>query len=926
MTEPDDFDLQYADELEMIEEVDEDNPNDSNVNVFPSTPGVSRSINMTPFQPASSIDSPLMSQINKNLEDSSFRGGKRFASTPFPGGGRSSASNSHEGMSRKRRLDDIFGDIGDICEEEEPQITNEPYKKAKSEEEKDMELIEMIVNARKKLHSQMLKPGKRSNIEHLDDVRAFKMQNLSYTVPKWPFIKLRQADEDKIYVRCHSEEFEKNQLKEIAFKRQEDGFFGEDKSKIWNEASEINAKRMLRTTQSQEDEQPVEVFETGDMHLWVEQYKPRTYIDLLSDESCNKNLLKWIKLWDKVVFNREVPSVDKKPKAQQKLNTFNKKTGRFEQTGGWIKKNRWNLNTELDENGRPMQRIALLCGPPGLGKTTLALTVAKHAGYNVVEINASDDRTPETFRLALESSTQMKSVFSNDRRPNCIVLDEIDGAPSSSIDFLLRFAAGITKKGKKKDLNRPIICICNDPYVASLRLLRQQAFVINVPQTDSAKLVDRLLQIAKMQKIRVDMSTLFALAEKTGNDIRSCLSLLQFFSCTKKEITLMDVIRSNVGQKDQQKELYSIWRAIFQIQRPSKAQITQQEQSQGAALTTLTPDLRLEYVVDTVSKSFDYEKLMQGVFENYLYQKQPDPNLKGLSEAADWFSYDDLLQTAVHHSQNYSLYGYLAYSFAAWHFLFATLAWPKINFPNKSYEISQKLLTTKNILSALRKNLEATKRGIGDTQKIMNVDSLPFVKLILNPCLRSVSLHLLTPKEKTDVHDTVEIMADLGISFIQLKTAEGNYKYQLEPDIESLAKFYDTLMPGLSYWAKQLIAREVDIERMRRVQIKSKSQLQNDNFNSTNKKDNIKSSNVPQNDENLPNFLRTLQPKAIAKPTKEKEVTRKDFFGRVTTAKSGKLASASHDNDNIVKGKIWYCYKEGFNNAVRKPITMSELI
>lgn len=33
-------------------------------------------------------------------------------------------------------------------------------------------------------------------------------------------------------------------------------------------------------------------------------------------------------------------------------------------------------------------QLALLCGPPGLGKTTLAHIIARHAGYNVVEMNA----------------------------------------------------------------------------------------------------------------------------------------------------------------------------------------------------------------------------------------------------------------------------------------------------------------------------------------------------------------------------------------------------------------------------------------------------------------------------------------------------------------------------------------------------------
>lgn len=45
------------------------------------------------------------------------------------------------------------------------------------------------------------------------------------------------------------------------------------------------------------------VLETSNK-LWVEKYKPKSYFDLLSDETTNRSLLTWLKMWDKMVFNR----------------------------------------------------------------------------------------------------------------------------------------------------------------------------------------------------------------------------------------------------------------------------------------------------------------------------------------------------------------------------------------------------------------------------------------------------------------------------------------------------------------------------------------------------------------------------------------------------------------------------------------------
>lgn len=41
------------------------------------------------------------------------------------------------------------------------------------------------------------------------------------------------------------------------------------------------------------------------------------------------------------------------------------------------------------------------------------------------------------FRNTIEASTQMRSVLGYNEKPNCLVIDEIDGAPAVSDELLL---------------------------------------------------------------------------------------------------------------------------------------------------------------------------------------------------------------------------------------------------------------------------------------------------------------------------------------------------------------------------------------------------------------------------------------------------------------------------------------------------------
>lgn len=96
----------------------------------------------------------------------------------------------------------------------------------------------------------------------------------------------------------------------------------------------------------------------------------------------------------------------------------------------------------------------------------------------------------------------MQSVLGG-RKPNLVVIDEVDGAVGgsegrSAIAALLKIVndgsspasgrgeggAGGGKPGKRSHLSRPIICVCNDPFVPALKPLREVAkmYMVNPPK------------------------------------------------------------------------------------------------------------------------------------------------------------------------------------------------------------------------------------------------------------------------------------------------------------------------------------------------------------------------------------------------------------------------------------------------------------
>lgn len=337
-----------------------------------------------------------------------------------------------------------------------------------------------------------------------------------------------------------------------------------------------------------------------DHQLWVDKHAPHSFANLLSEERANREVVRALREWDPYVFHRDPP---KRPEAFQKMNN-NDNHGNNNKKGEAEKK-----RNPKDKRPDESHRVILLAGTPGVGKTTLAHIVARHCGYRPIEVNGSDERSEsaltERVVRAMESSTLNFGGDNNHNhhhQPNCLILDEIDGADAArAIQSLVNIIrAEMPAKGAKSTthLRRPIIFICNNKFAPALKPLLPYAKQFNVNPPSQTRLVARLRSILAVESLSCGSSALLnQLVAAAGGDIRSCLYTLQFASAKAKSgaqpetktVDIANALKSTLGGdslKDERNDVAGTMTTIFRKEKEAGTIAGGSSRKTGAARTT----------------------------------------------------------------------------------------------------------------------------------------------------------------------------------------------------------------------------------------------------------------------------------------------------------------------------------------------------
>lgn len=233
---------------------------------------------------------------------------------------------------------------------------------------------------------------------------------------------------------------------------------------------------------------------------WVEKYRPQTLSDVIGNMSAIVEIKEWAQSW---------------------------------------------------KDDKPTSKAIIIYGPAGVGKTVSGHALAQDMGWEVLELNASDQRTKAKIQKDIGNSTQRSTIDGSKR---LIILDEADnfhkmkdkGGEKAVIDLI-------------SNTKQPIMLIANEFYNMSYAL-RASCKTIKFGHIWTSSIMEILKKIAETEGITYDKGVIEKLTENSNGDLRAAINDLQAVGEGRPHIKLEDII---TGERDNKDDIFKVLAQIF---------------------------------------------------------------------------------------------------------------------------------------------------------------------------------------------------------------------------------------------------------------------------------------------------------------------------------------------------------------------------
>jgi len=288
----------------------------------------------------------------------------------------------------------------------------------------------------------------------------------------------------------------------------------------------------------------------------------------------------------------------------------------------------------------------LLSGPPGIGKTTLALLLLEELDYDIIEYNASDVRNQKLVKHNLQSIIGKISISSlmGGLKHIGIIMDEVDGMSSGDkggVSELISFINPNKGKRKKDKIDikyiNPIICICNNDSEKKMKDLKKECEHIKFVLPSISELYSYAKTIIEKENIDISEDDILSIVTFCQHDIRKMISIIENIKLSLK----------NNDKKNIQKILDSM-----------------EQKHKDTYLLTASFNIMNEYQdIDSTSRIYNTDKNMIGliIHENIFgfmnnYKIDEFEKINIIKTIFQYMSYSDYFDKEIFTNCNYGFH------------------------------------------------------------------------------------------------------------------------------------------------------------------------------------------------------------------------------------------------------------------------------